>query len=724
MGIFSTEATFDRLMKPYHMHADRIMNGMNIFLLLLCLGIAPLRDTYISVLLVGLPTLLLSIWLTKHHSGELSTRIFMGVAFMAYTGLIIHQTGGDIEAHFSAFGLIGVLLYYRDWRPIIAATVAIYLHHLVLGYAQTLGVLIFVFDDDQFWSLFGLHVAYFLPFIAMMVYLSVWLRREGYGNQHVIDIAQQVLKGDLLNEPVSEEEKSMPLVSSVILMKNRLLELLKIIPVATAVVRVDTGSVMSSNEAWMNMIGTIDSDIHFGDAHFWVEKEHWGTLMMNLKKSPNKILKKNAIELKHADGSPFEGEISIILHEGVTPVMAIMTIEDITEKNALEKQLRQSQKMEAVGVLVGGIAHEFNNMLAGITGNLYLAKKKAGDNPDVIARLDTVDRLSFKAANMIKQLLVFAGKDFTANNVIPINMAQWLPERVNLAHAELTSNAQLKCIIEKSNHPIIADPTELQQILKNLFNNALEASSYREHPQIEVALSDGVVTPEFRQMHKDFQGQDYVRLIVRDNGVGIPNENLDRIFEPFYTTKEVGKGTGLGMSVIEGVVKSMHGSIEVESAVDVGTTFNIYFPRLQHNEIKTEGAKVLKNMANELQQGNGKTILIADDEPEVLNMLSEILQDSLGYKVISVRNGQEAFEKFQGNSQSIDMALLDVVMPKLSGLSAAKLMREINPNIPVVFLTGYNPDQVQSDLDELDNYSLISKPIRVDELSMILKGNQ
>ena len=199
--IFAAETAFDPLLKPYRERADRIMVAMNIFLFLVCLALAPLQQTFTAVWLIGLPTLLLSVLLMSQYPGTLATRLFMACGFMIYTALIIHQNGGVTEGHFSAFGLIGVLLYYRDWRTIVTATIFIYLHHLVLGYAQTLGFPVYVFASPHFWVMFASHLTYFLPFITMMAYLSVWLRREGCGNlQDLEDLKQAELKLQKLNQ--------------------------------------------------------------------------------------------------------------------------------------------------------------------------------------------------------------------------------------------------------------------------------------------------------------------------------------------------------------------------------------------------------------------------------------------------------------------------------------------------------------------------------------------
>ena len=209
---FSGEGAFNSILRPYQVRADRLMVLMNVFLTVVCFAIAPARGTWLAASAVALPTLAMTYYMMRNHGGELITRIVMACAFMAYTSLIIHQSGGAIEGHFAAFGLIGVLLYYRDWRTIFAATSFIYLQHLVAGYAQTIGVPIYVFDTNAFWFKFALHVAYFLPFVGMMGYLSVWLRRDGVEQlfaikrlqENEIELVQAKEQADAANRLKSE----------------------------------------------------------------------------------------------------------------------------------------------------------------------------------------------------------------------------------------------------------------------------------------------------------------------------------------------------------------------------------------------------------------------------------------------------------------------------------------------------------------------------------------
>lgn len=345
--LLANEAAFDPLLLSFRVRADGIMVGMNSFLLLVCFMLTPLQNTLAAVLLVGVPTWLLSLVLLRHYAGTLTTRLFMASSFMVFTGLIIHQTGGDIEAHFSAFGLIGVLLYYRDWRTILMATVVIYLHHLILGYAQSRGVPLYVFDENHFWLLFGIHVAYFLPFVGMMGYLAIWLRREGYEGQRVIVLAQHIIQGNLTEDEGTDNLDSMadlPLIAAVHTMKDRLLELLRVMPVAAAVIRIEaeTDQAVSTNHAWEKTLGKLaDRTRPFGQQPIWRNSTDWGMLLQRLHQAPTGSLDKVEMTLSNAAGLPVLCEVSLVLHHGIKPMMAILTLEDISLRRKTENTMRR-----------------------------------------------------------------------------------------------------------------------------------------------------------------------------------------------------------------------------------------------------------------------------------------------------------------------------------------------------------------------------------------------
>ena len=414
--------------------------------------------------------------------------------------------------------------------------------------------------------------------------------------------------------------------------------------------------------------------------------------------------------------------ITAIVDDDEQVISYVGVFSDISEKKELEVQLRQAQKMEAVGTLVSGIAHEFNNMLVGISGNIFLSLDMIDKNNPAHQMLSTAEDICYKAADMIKQLLTFARKDNGNQKLQVVNMSTWINEGMKIAQSSIPASFQLNCHQNVGEDLFIkADTTQLHQIFINLLNNARDASEHLEHPEITVELSCGEADKDFRLRHNHWTAYQFVHLSVKDNGSGIPADKLDKIFEPFFTTKEVGKGTGLGMPVIQGLVAAHQGRISIESIEGQGTTVNLYFPRT--TEVKTlpllEEHLIIK--------GHGETILIADDEPEVLLVTATQLKN-LGYNIIKASNGEEAVKLFCQQPEAIDLVLLDMVMPQLNGPAAAQQIRMIRREIPLIFQTGYSTNELVAELTDLDHYQFISKPYRTAEISQMihksLSGNR
>lgn len=346
---WQAEAGFDPLLAPYRARADGIMVGMNVFLCAVSLALAVSTGQWIAFLLVAPPTLALSVWLARTHRGGLVTRLFMGASFMVLTGLLIHQTEGSVEAHFTAFGLVAILLYYRDWRTVASAVLAIFLHHLVLGYVQTLGVPVIVFDSPHYWHKLVLHLAYFIPFAAMMAYLGIWLRREGAENQQVISIANHIIRGDLDHEAdLSAEMRETELIQAVLSMKARLMDLLRVMPVAAAVIRVETETLVSVNAAWERLLGPLAGGSAIARAPIWAHGRDWRRLQARLKAMSTSQLEKAEVTLTGAGGQRLLCEVSLILHRDTTPVMAIMTIEDVTQRRLAEGDMKRLAYRDAL----------------------------------------------------------------------------------------------------------------------------------------------------------------------------------------------------------------------------------------------------------------------------------------------------------------------------------------------------------------------------------------
>jgi len=395
------------------------------------------------------------------------------------------------------------------------------------------------------------------------------------------------------------------------------------------------------------------------------------------------------------------------------------TYHDITEKLEIEAQLRQAQKLEAVGTLVAGIAHEFNNMLAGITGNLFLARGKisAGAPQEALEKLGRAEESGFKAAKMIRQLMTLSRKDRALISLVPVDLVQWIHEAIELPKASLPATISISLQCEEKPMVVDADTTLLLQILVNLINNAADAMVQRERPEIRISLVAEPVQEGFKRLHPDFAAEEYARLSVADNGMGISESQLERIFEPFYTTKEIGKGTGLGLSIVQGAMQSHRGCIEVDSEPGMGTIFSLFFPLLQQAVSVAKAGE--STQAVEIPHGHGETILIADDESQVLAMLVAVLEE-LGYRTVTARDGEEALALFERDPQAIDLVLLDIIMPNMLGTTAAKRIRARRPDIPLAFCTGYSQEEMRNELKDVGSFRLIGKPFRVNDIAQTL----
>ncbi len=418
---------------------------------------------------------------------------------------------------------------------------------------------------------------------------------------------------------------------------------------------------------------------------------------------------------KSGDLYPAMLTISPIMDENGHIKRYIGIQQNLEKLEALEAQFRQSQKMEAIGTLVGGIAHDFNNTLAGITGNIYLAKKEAESMPNVVDRLKLIERLAFGAAGTIQQLLTFSRKGRV--NRAPVRISSFLKETIKLQRASVPENIHTQMEVTDSDLTVRCDVNQMQQVLMNLINNAVDALSGVENPSITVQLDRFDADSTFNEKHGVHHEAGYAHISVSDNGCGIEEEYIDHIFEPFFTTKAPDKGTGLGLAMVYGSIHSHNGVIEIHSSQkkNPGTTVHIYLP-LDETRAVTE-----EQGGDEHADGHGsETILMVDDNELVLNTAHKVLE-SLGYQVIVASNGNNALEQYKEHQNDIDLVILDVVMPGLGGVDTLKAMREMNPSVKVMFATGYDKKSTLDGLDDIDSIKVISKPFAVGPLSKAIR---
>lgn len=417
----------------------------------------------------------------------------------------------------------------------------------------------------------------------------------------------------------------------------------------------------------------------------------------------------SAIIDRRKDGSfyPSMMTISPVFDENRQITHYVSTQQDLSEYKRIEEQLRQSQKMESLGILVGGIAHNFNNMLAGIAGNLYLAKIP-NQNPENLARhLETSENIVFRAKDMIQQLMAFARKGYVQKQ--DHQLESLIREAVSTAKFGISEDIELDCHYDLMPSTIHGDYSQLQQIVVNLITNARDAVALSEKRRIEVSLE----MADSHQLHSQFPELDkdhYACLRVCDSGIGISREQLEHIFEPFYTTKEVGQGTGLGLSMTLGGVQSHGGKVDVRSSIGTGSEFLVYLPVLPH---QTE--PLSKPTDHPLLKGDiPKNILLVDDEDIVLDSYKSILEQ-MGASVVIAKDGEQALQLFQQHT-NIDLLICDVVMPKMGGVELMQHLRVNQPDLPVVFITGYDAENIRSSQDGLKRVRILEKPFGMESL--------
>jgi PAS domain S-box-containing protein len=380
------------------------------------------------------------------------------------------------------------------------------------------------------------------------------------------------------------------------------------------------------------------------------------------------------------------------------------------EKENLEKQLRQSQKMEAVGTLAGGIAHDFNNILGIILGNAELAMDDVPEWNPARQNLDEVKKASLRAKDVVRQILSFSRKSEIEQK--PINIAPMVTQSLKLSRASIPTNIEIRQNIANDVDDILGDPTQIHQVMINLCVNAAHAME-NDGGILEVTLENTEVDEDTASQYPELNPGPHVNLSVSDTGDGINPEIMDRVFDPYFTTKDVGKGTGMGLAVVHGIVKSHHGSILLESKLGKGATFKILFPAFKE-KVRDEPKD-----AQELPIGNER-ILFVDDEESMVNLNQQRLE-RLGYKVIPRTNPSEALKYFQTHPDQIDLLITDMAMPKMTGDRLAQEILKIRPDMPIILCTGYSERMSDERAQEIGIRKYVEKPIEKETMAMSVR---
>jgi two-component system, cell cycle sensor histidine kinase and response regulator CckA len=383
--------------------------------------------------------------------------------------------------------------------------------------------------------------------------------------------------------------------------------------------------------------------------------------------------------------------------------------EDVTERRALEEQLRQALKIEAVGQLAGGMAHEFNNYLGIVLGYSELLLEEAGTSEDLRSNVAEIKAATQRAASLTRQLLALSRRQVLEPIVLDVNAVVW--ETHKLLRRVIPENIDLVPMLEPNLQPVRVDPAQIQQILINLVVNARDAMPQGGKVVIETANVE--LGEEYAGRHVEVQPGRYVMLAVSDNGSGIDAQTQARIFEPFFTTKKEGKGTGLGLSTVYGIVRQSGGHITVESDLREGTRFRIYLPPTAATELKVEDETPPVQV--EILTGT-ETVLVVEDEPALRRLISVSLQKR-GYTVLAAEHGAEAIRLLEKTPGRIDLVVSDIMMPKLNGLELRKKTILRRPETQFLFISGYAEDTIGRTAQLPQDAGYLEKPFLPIELA-------
>ncbi|MBA3004661.1 MAG: response regulator [Desulfurivibrio sp.] len=424
------------------------------------------------------------------------------------------------------------------------------------------------------------------------------------------------------------------------------------------------------------------------------------------------LTKEGRLVIVESSGTPvFDAQGRICGYHGIDRDITARK-ENETQRQRLEERFRQTQKLEALGTLAGGIAHDLNNILTPILANSQLGKMQTVGNNELHAKFETIESCGRRAADLIRRILSFSRKQKI--DVQPLDLRQLIQEFTKMLRRLIREDITLTVALPEKLWAVLVDRSQMEQVLMNLVVNARDAMDKGGELRISAENMSVAAYSLYDVDLREICG-DFVVLAVSDQGCGIDANNMTMVFDPFFTTKEVGKGTGLGLATVHGIVAQHGGHIFVESEEGKGSTFKIFLP-------KSEGAvsgEKMKATPLHLEEGT-ESILLVEDDAEVLQILAATLE-GLGYRVAAAANGKDALDIFAEKGEGIDMLVTDLIMPGLGGKALGRAIRDRRPDLPILYMTGYAFDVETQELEEERGSALLQKPFAMDHFARVVR---
>lgn len=459
---------------------------------------------------------------------------------------------------------------------------------------------------------------------------------------------------------------------------------------------------------WKRMLGYEDHELP-NDFSIWETHTHPKDVKRSWKMQ-NELINKQRdrfeleFKMKHKDGHWVDilSRASAIFDENNNAVRIVGTHVDISERKKLESQLLQAQKMESIGKLAGGIAHDFNNILYPILGFTQMSKDDLPKDHPVQENLQDVLDGAKRARDLVKRILMFSRQK--EQTLKPTQLKPVIEESLKLLRSSIPVNIQIQTQFYDGIDHVLCDETEIHEIMMNLCTNAYHA----------IEDIDGLIKIELDKakppLKLDLLEEKYLCLSIQDNGIGITPEIKQKIFDPYFTTKEIGKGSGLGLSVVHGIVKNYKGEIQVESQLGKGTIFNIFLP------ITTKSAEFSKVQKDEPSFVGAEKILFVDDEKSIVKLVTRVFERA-GYDITGEQDSFKAFDMFKADPERYDLIITDMAMPGLLGSDLAQKILNIRPDIPIILCSGYSEKLEREKAKLLNVKAFIDKPILVKDLT-------
>jgi PAS domain S-box-containing protein len=383
---------------------------------------------------------------------------------------------------------------------------------------------------------------------------------------------------------------------------------------------------------------------------------------------------------------------------------------DVTDELKLQQRIRQIQKMEALGTLAAGVAHDFNNILLPIIVNTELALWDVSKDSAAQEYLKLSLEAAERGRELVKQIIAFSRP--SNQEIKPVKLGSIVEEALHLLKSTLPSNIKITQHIGDLSNFVLADSNQIHQVLLNLFSNSVHAM--RENGgELRVELNSVLLGELEMKKYPELKSEKCLKLKISDTGCGISEENIEKIFDPFFTTKSRGEGSGMGLSVVHGIIKSCGGGIETHSEEGIGTTFDIYIPLIKEQKME----KCIKE--EEIPRGN-EHILLVDDEEFALKSLKSVLKH-LGYEVTGKKDAREALITFNARSDTFDLVITDQIMPELSGLELSQKILEMRPDIPILICTGFSDRINKKKIKDIGIREVILKPLKIREIAQVVR---